>query len=842
MDIRSFFGGKQPTKRQQRSAPNGEAPKKTSKIAEPKPHTVTPSLARLVIDSIECNDNVRRALRRVLVESPTVHFCVGAAVNQEHPRNEQYAKALLTDIETQIAKAIPVLRRLPPAVLALERPKIIRTWVRHSSQLDDRFGLELERLTSMYELLGWDRPECTTCSFGNLFAKSTCQRVFDVEQALLVCTALGLPPPSFEGKCYATLMACCMQRNSRLWDGQTAVDLHKTAPRNGYKNVVWIETLSKAYTQLFAPKTKWWTYKKAIQQWWGSATLDSLPIGLMIVEERYLYVRRWYEMETYILDAIVRLTENDPPQHSYNAKEPCAICLEKVDAKDATTMQCKHRFHDKCLLQWLETAQTCPLCRAAARITECAHTAASIDRAIDELDGSLSPGQRDGLRLTATHRVCAIVGAGGTGKSHVAAALGELERSRYPNELSHFMKQGVVIAPTGKAAVNLAKRLDKKHFLVSSHHAWILSEAYHPSAGCNIPVLLMEEASMTSLWDLHFILHTAEQCGVQRLVLFGDTMQLPPVQNDGTLLHALEQAVPSNVVTLRQNHRTNARGLLSLLQRLRDRRRNPASPPLCRSVFETANTELHILPPNNAKAMASMVLQQVRRFNAADVRVLSTKRKRSVLLDVQEKLHERCCAPIFECFNANRRGGAATSKWVFGDRVVSTKNVNLDVFDDGTWSGSRLLVANGSEGRVLSVQYEGSRLSCMRVAFDDAPTLSYPDPRPPTPYPDVDTNAHHAAKLVAFTTKVRTVFETLERADINTVHKFQGSQAPIIVAVFTGNWKCFNTLELLYTAASRAETRLILLMEQATLDSYCIDPGTVQHNHVFTERLKRALR
>mmetsp|Transcript_16945 Transcript_16945/g.26999 ORF Transcript_16945/g.26999 Transcript_16945/m.26999 type:complete len:153 (-) Transcript_16945:750-1208(-) len=46
-------------------------------------------------------------------------------------------------------------------------------------------------------------------------------------------------------------------------------------------------------------------------------------------------------------------------------QKKCSICCEKFKlGGDATLLDpCKHFFHDLCILQWLKSNNTCPLCR-----------------------------------------------------------------------------------------------------------------------------------------------------------------------------------------------------------------------------------------------------------------------------------------------------------------------------------------------------------------------------------------------------------------------------------------------------------------------------------------------
>lgn len=47
---------------------------------------------------------------------------------------------------------------------------------------------------------------------------------------------------------------------------------------------------------------------------------------------------------------------------------PCSICLEPMHSKhmednDVVETECRHFFHDGCLMQWLEKHNLCPFCR-----------------------------------------------------------------------------------------------------------------------------------------------------------------------------------------------------------------------------------------------------------------------------------------------------------------------------------------------------------------------------------------------------------------------------------------------------------------------------------------------
>ncbi len=58
----------------------------------------------------------------------------------------------------------------------------------------------------------------------------------------------------------------------------------------------------------------------------------------------------------------MKRARNDEPNES------CPICLEELDDVEfVCKLECKHAFHDMCLLEWQLTNSTCPVCRAVVK-------------------------------------------------------------------------------------------------------------------------------------------------------------------------------------------------------------------------------------------------------------------------------------------------------------------------------------------------------------------------------------------------------------------------------------------------------------------------------------------
>ena len=49
--------------------------------------------------------------------------------------------------------------------------------------------------------------------------------------------------------------------------------------------------------------------------------------------------------------------------HYRGADDECSICLQLISPKEASTLDCGHKFHTSCLEKWVERSSNCPLCR-----------------------------------------------------------------------------------------------------------------------------------------------------------------------------------------------------------------------------------------------------------------------------------------------------------------------------------------------------------------------------------------------------------------------------------------------------------------------------------------------
>jgi exodeoxyribonuclease V alpha subunit len=403
-----------------------------------------------------------------------------------------------------------------------------------------------------------------------------------------------------------------------------------------------------------------------------------------------------------------------------------------------------------------------------------------------------------------------VTGAGGTGKTEVAALIG-----RY---IAYVMKDelytpSVCVAPSGKATEVLKKRLGsgRDAFTISTIHRWILMVT-QGSRGV-VPFLFVDEASMVDLWTTWHLLQTACNIGVQRIVLFGDPQQLAPIDGRGTILDAFVMNHSSVVIPLVTNYRSEE-GLLTLLGNIRSVA-DGSGQRIHREWFETSNSVLEIVPNHNPSVLYATILRHLPGLDPVTTRVIASTNAPLIKPTLESNTSEResFLLEMYRFFNPRVSERKSNVPFYVGDLVRSTMNLTISTSLKDGGRMFELVVTNGSEGIVSSVEP-------LSIVFHGGYKLTWEK--------DSEKN-------------VRDLLDTLECGFLSSIHKFQGSEAKTVIAVFTGKFVPHNTIQLLYTAVSRSQQRLILIMEQQNIDLYCMNPGHVIRNTGFNTRVRNSL-
>lgn len=156
--------------------------------------------------------------------------------------------------------------------------------------------------------------------------------------------------------------------------------------------------------------------------------------------------------------------------------------------------------------------------------------------------------------------VCVLSGAAGTGKTTVIKAIVE-NIERVHGRAAGFL----LMAPTGKAAERIKTQTEKDSSTIHSHLAgngWLnknlTMKRRGGSRGQDVNTIIIDECSMIDLNLFATLLRSINWNSVQRLILVGDPNQLPPIGRGRVFADTIEwlkREYPQNVGVLMENIR-----------------------------------------------------------------------------------------------------------------------------------------------------------------------------------------------------------------------------------------------------------------------------------------------
>lgn len=264
--------------------------------------------------------------------------------------------------------------------------------------------------------------------------------------------------------------------------------------------------------------------------------------------------------------------------------------------------------------------------------------------------------------------------------------------------------------------------------------------------------------------------------------------------------------------------------------------------------------------------------------------VITDKRSKAALLELSlmNKSAIDKCSPVYNDIlkllnperaqspsNTNRgtkrnRAGDTQAKdfdrFVVGDCVMCLENVRID---NDNRSAKELVLCNGSQGHVTSVTYgDGLKGATGRLKYVNSMVVNFDGQEYCYPvsdwYPSSkfylqpqhnqagdeanERGNHSYSEYKVNGANFRNqelltkMFKTLTLGSIQTVHKYQGSQKDNVVVVMFGGGKRnrkvddFHTMNMLYTAVSRAKKCVRIVMDQNTLKHFLESPTLAQQD------------
>lgn len=426
--------------------------------------------------------------------------------------------------------------------------------------------------------------------------------------------------------------------------------------------------------------------------------------------------------------------------------------------------------------------------------------AAAIAGVEEELGLRLDAAQVDAVSIATESRFAVIDGAAGTGKSMVTRAI--------MRATQRAGQSFIQVALSGRAA----KRLRE----ATGHEALTIHRFLKGVTNGNILLepgkLLIDEASMVSTPDLWQILNSA--LPTTDVILVGDPGQLPPI-SAGNPLAALVAADGIPRVTLTTIHRQSGRSAIPVVAA---KIRAGALPFL--PIFDMSSPEgegIFLLPaePDDVPGRTIDVFESfvglpadgpsrdaVRRLHAARVQILG--------------------ATVFGPAGVRAISDKVENRWMTaqpqvpgwglaeGSKILWTRNS----YDHDTG------IPNGSGGNVAADIMNGSLGIIQRVVDEGAITI-FDD--------EISTRALIRARDL----------ERVQRGWAITVHKAQGSAFDtVIVPVVHGR---LLDRQLLYTAITRAKSRVVLVGDPALLQAAVqkMPSGSARQQSLFSSTTGR---
>jgi exodeoxyribonuclease V alpha subunit len=395
---------------------------------------------------------------------------------------------------------------------------------------------------------------------------------------------------------------------------------------------------------------------------------------------------------------------------------------------------------------------------------------------------SLSPEQQTAIQLALAHKVCALTGGPGTGKTTTLKAL-----------IQTLEKQHVRIAlasPTGRAAKRLSEATGRPAQTLHRLLGFAPTGGFAHNEQNRLPAqfVVVDEASMIDLILMNNLLKALEPAA--HLLLVGDEDQLPSVGAGNVLGDVIasgqvpvarlntifRQAAASHIVT--NAHRINQGQL---------------------PVFEADSGDFFLFGETEPEAAAQRIVEVVqtripRKFGLSPdaIQVLAPMHRGAAGVGNLNTLLQAALNPPAPHKGERALGGRTLR---LGDRLMQIRNnYQKEVF-------------NGDIGRLVDVEEDGQRFT---VEFDSRPIVYE--------WAEADELAHAFAV---------------------SIHKAQGSEFPAVVIPLLTQHFMMLQRNLLYTAITRAKQLCVLVGARKAIAIAVKNDNVAQRWTRLAERLSQ---
>lgn len=412
---------------------------------------------------------------------------------------------------------------------------------------------------------------------------------------------------------------------------------------------------------------------------------------------------------------------------------------------------------------------------------------ASLDERINRLEVKnnikLDETQREAVKLAVSNGVLVITGGPGTGKTTIINTIIGL--------LKEDKKVFLLAAPTGRAAKRMTQatgyeaktlhRLLEIGYREEGHDETALF-ARNEENPLIADVIIVDEMSMVDILLMNHLLKAITPGTV--LIMVGDANQLPSV-GPGNVLRDIISSEKIKKIKLTQIYRQNENSMITLNAHHINNGRMPE--------MNNRNGDFFLLTKNSTEKLVSTVvdlcttrLPNTYGYNPMeDIQVLTPLRKGAAGVN---EMNIRLQAVLNPKKHGRREYKFRDFTYREGDKVMQIKN-NYDLTwvmcnNDSIWGEG---IFNGDMGIIEELDDEARSA---KIIFEDR--YVYYD---------------------------YALFEELEPAYAITVHKSQGSEFPAVVLPIYPGPPMLMTRNLLYTAVTRAKSLVVIVGNEAVLES-----------------------
>jgi exodeoxyribonuclease V alpha subunit len=461
--------------------------------------------------------------------------------------------------------------------------------------------------------------------------------------------------------------------------------------------------------------------------------------------------------------------------------------------------------------------------------------------------------QRDAVRNALTHNTTVLLGGPGTGKTYtIAAMLHVLHREHAATAGPDAAPLRVAVAaPTAKASRQIGKsitdalphfpkafaeemrRIGKEaatiHRLLGTMRQSRGRFRHHERNHLPYDVVIIDEVSMVSLALMARLLEALAP--ETRLVLVGDGEQLKSVENGAVLpeIAALRDGdVEFPIVTLTVNRRQqdDSKGGVNRIGQLAEKMRSVgkdvgATPSEILDFLRESSTEISWVesPDDVADPIhPHLVIEKIR----DDLDAFSKAKAAATSGNEHEALHHLARIRVL-C--GHRKGRYGVKDW--NSAIAKSLSIPLDRTSPGlpllnTRNDLRTGLVNGDTGIV--VEHDGTPFAVFRIAIQT-----------------IGEDGGEAAEEEQICRFEPTSLDSVEISFATTVHKAQGSQYETAIVVCPPHTSPLATRELIYTAATRATRRLVIIGSPKSL-KHAIKTSVRRESGLASRVLRRAMK